>query len=52
LGPSSGGFFFVSILDAAPKSIKGKSTAVELSAWADKYAIEKLIDTAVKETSK
>ena len=37
---------------AAPKSIKGKSTAVELSAWADNAAIEKLIDTAVKETSK
>ena len=37
---------------ATPKSIKGKSASVELSAWADKGAIEKLIDTAVKATSK
>lgn len=37
---------------AAPKSIKGKSTAIELSAWADDAAIEKLVDTAVTETSK
>lgn len=37
---------------AAPKSIKGQSKAIELSAWADKAAIEKLVDTAVTETSK
>lgn len=37
---------------AAPKSIKGKSAAIEISAWADNSAIENLIDTAVKETSK
>jgi len=35
---------------AAPKSIKGKSTAVEISAWADNDAIQNLIDTAAKES--
>lgn len=36
----------------APKSINGQSSAVELSTWVDQTAIEKLIDTAVKATSK
>jgi hypothetical protein len=37
---------------AAPKSIKGKSTTVEISDWADTATIEKLIDAAAKATSK
>jgi len=32
----------------APKSIKGKSTAVEITSWTDSAAIEKLVDMAVK----
>jgi hypothetical protein len=33
---------------AVPKSIKGKSTGVEINDWADSAAVEKLIDMAVK----
>jgi hypothetical protein len=36
----------------APKSIKGKSTGIEINQWTDIAAVEKLIDQAVKEASK